>query len=179
MSKPGSRRGPARIVVRGRRKKQIKANARERAEEGGPVSNKWRIAFLQKLAETSNVSESAKFAGVATSRVYKVRRADAEFAGHWRAALMEGFENLKLETLCYLRSGDPGRRMDVANALKLLSLHVGTIAGDHAPADDRDEQEVLDSIDAMIDEMCERTAANEAEIARAASEDPGTADEEE
>jgi hypothetical protein len=158
--------------VRKRRKKQIKANARERAEEGeGGASNKWRIEFLHKLAETSNVSQSATFAGVCSSRVYRTRRGDAEFAAQWRAALIEGYENLELEVLCYLRAGDPGRKMDVAGALKLLALHAQTIARARALADNRDEQEVFDSIDAMIDEMRERAAANEAEVAGHAAED--------
>ena len=147
MSEPRSEHGRARIVVRKRRKKQIKANARERAEAGGPVSNKWRIEFLQKLAETSNVSESAKSAKVSTSRAYKVRRGDAAFAAQWRAALLEGYENLELETLCYLRSGDPSRKMDVASALKLLRLHAETVARQRALADHRDEQEVFDRRD--------------------------------
>ena len=61
--------------------------------------------------------------------------------------------------------------MDVASALKLLRLHAETVARQRALADHRDEQEVFDSIDAMIDEMRERTAANEAEIARSDDSD--------
>ena len=171
MSKPGNEHGRPRTAVRRRRKKQIKANARERAEEGGRVSNKWRIDFLHKLAETSNVSASATFAGIAQSRAYKVRRGDPEFAAQWRAALLEGYENLELETLGYLRAGDPGRKMDVAGALRLLALHAQTVARARALADNRDEREVFDSIDAMIDAMRERAAANEAVIAQNAAED--------
>lgn len=175
MSMPSSKRGATRVAARRRHKKQIKANAREREEEGGPISNKWRIEFLQKLAETSNVTQSAAHAGVSQSRAYKVRRGDAEFASQWRAALLEGYEHLELEVLGYLRAAEPARKMDVAGALKLLALHAQTVARERAMADNRDEQEVLDSIDAMIDEMRERAAANAAEIARHTGEDDGEA----
>lgn len=91
MSKPRIARCGTQVAAYGRRrKKQIKASVAERREEGGPISNKWRIEFLKKLAETSNVTEAAAAAGVAQSRVYKVRRGDAEFRAQWRAALLEG-----------------------------------------------------------------------------------------
>lgn len=171
MSKPSSGRGGARSGAGSRRKKQIQANARERREEGGPVSNKWRIEFLHKLAQTSNVTESAAFAGISPSRAYRVRRGDPEFAAAWRDALLEGYELLELETLGYLRAADPGRKMEVNGAFKLLGLHAETVARARALADTRDEQEVFDSIDAMIDAMRERAAANEAAIAESSAED--------
>jgi hypothetical protein len=165
MSKPSSKRG-ARVAAPRPRKKPVKISAREREAEGeGPISRVWRTPFLQKLAETSNVRASAEYAKISQSRAYKARREDAEFAVRWRAALLEGYEHLELEVLGYLRAADTGRKMDVAGALKLLVLHAQTVARERALADNRDEREVLESIDAMIDEMRERAAANAAVIA--------------
>ena len=40
----------------------------------------WRTLFLDRLAETSNVSAAARAAGVNPSRAYKVRREEPDFA---------------------------------------------------------------------------------------------------
>jgi hypothetical protein len=163
MSKPGSERGGDRIGAPKKRKNTIRISAREREAEGeGGVNKMWRFAFLQKLAETSNVTASASFAGISPSRAYKVRREDSEFAVKWRAALLEGYEHLELEVLGYLRAADPQRKMDVAGALKLLAIHAQTVAHERALREDDDEQAVLDSIDKFIDDMRERRAANAA-----------------
>jgi hypothetical protein len=161
MSQPGSKRGSARTGAPKKRKNTIRISARERETEG-VVSKMWRFAFLQKLAETSNVTESAAYAEISPSRAYKVRREDPDFAACWRAALLEGYEHLELEVLGYLRSADPGRKMDIAGALKLLALHAQTVARERALCEDDDEQAVLDSIDAFIEDMRQRRTANAA-----------------
>lgn len=135
-------------------------------EVEGDVNKHWRTYFLQKLAETSNVKASAAYAGAATSRAYKARRADGRFAAAWRAALLEGYEHLEMEVLGFLRGAQPDHKFDVANAIRLLTAHRATVAQQRAlQGDDEDEQAVFDSIDAMIDEMRERSIANEATLA--------------
>ena len=144
---------------------------REQADEG-QIDKHWRTYFLQKLAETSNVTASAAYAGVATSRAYKTRREDAKFAAAWRAALFEGYQHLEMEVLGYLRAAEPDRKFDVANALRLLAAHQATIAKERAkPDDEEDEQAIFDSIDAMIDEMRERSLANDAALAVPGADD--------
>ena len=54
----------------------------------------------------------------------------------------------------------------------LLAAHRATIAQERAAIDDQDEQTVLNSIDAMIDEMRERSIVNTAQL-----EGPVDADE--
>ena len=54
----------------------------------GPAAQK---AFLAHLAQTSNVSASAKAAGVTTSPVYDLRKKSADFCAKWLAALSEGY----------------------------------------------------------------------------------------
>lgn len=163
--------GPAPV-----RKKQSKITPAQR-EEGneGQLHKHWRTYFLAALIETSNVTASAATAGVSPSRAYKVRREDPAFAAQWRTALHEGYENLEMELLGFLRSGNLERKMDVAGAIRLLTLHRDEVARERAMADNRDEQEVLDSIDAMIDEMRERAAANSALLAQSDT-DAGAAD---
>ena len=151
------------------KKRLIKLTPRQREEGGeGAIDKHWRTYFLQALAETSNVTTSAAAAGVAPSRAYKVRREDPEFASQWHEALREGYEHLEMEVLGYLRAGDPAQKFDVASAIRLLTMHRETVAAERARAERRDPQAVLDSIDALIDQMRERRAANAVVIAETA-----------
>lgn len=165
------RRGRAPAASAPPRKKKVKLPQSQRDAAGeGRLDKHWRTYFLAELVETSNVSASAEKAKISTSRAYKVRREDPAFAAQWRAALCEGYENLEMELLGYLRKPDAVHKMDVANAIRLLSHHRECVARERAIADNRSEAEVLESIDAMIDEMRERAAANSALIAAATQE---------
>jgi hypothetical protein len=136
----------------------------DRTKRPGPDSPKaqWRTIFLQALAESSNVSASAAKANVTTARVYKARREEAAFAVKWRGALREGYDNLEIELLGYLRNPDPARKMDVAAAVRLLAAHRAAV--ERSLAGEEDEQAVLDSIDAFLEGMRERRIANEAAL---------------
>ena len=148
------------------RKRTTRLTIAQRAAEGeAPLHKHWRTYFLNALIETSNVTASAAQAGVSPSRAYKVRREDPDFAAQWRVALREGYENLEMELLGYLRNPDPRSKMDVANAIRLLTKHREFAAHERALEDNRSEQEVLDSIDRMIDDMRQRAAANAALLA--------------
>jgi hypothetical protein len=92
--------------------------------------------------------------------VYKTRRDDAGFAAKWRAALHEGYDNLEMDLLGHLRAPNPARKMDVASSLRLLIAHRETVARERALREDDDEQAVLDSIDAFIEDMRQRRLAN-------------------
>lgn len=128
---------------------------------GTPPRSKWEPRFLSALAECSNVVASATAANITANYVYKLRRTDTQFARKWRQALFEGCEHLEMEILCYLRGENPTeRKFDVANALRVLAGHRQAIATERALRDDENEQDVLDSIDRMLDEMRERAAAN-------------------
>jgi len=152
-----------------KKKKSITLTPRQREEAGeGALDKHWRTYFLQALAETSNVSQSAVAAGVAASRAYKVRREDPEFAALWAEALREGYDHLEMEALGHLRAADPARKFDVASAIRLLTMHREAVAAERARTGERDPQAVLDSIDAMIDVMRERRAANAVVIAETA-----------
>ncbi len=58
-----------------------------------------RERFLAKLAETSNVTASAKAAAMTASSVYALRRRSPEFRIFWAEALAEGYARLEAELL--------------------------------------------------------------------------------
>lgn len=129
------------------------------------LSSHWRTYFLTALVETSNVTRAAAAAGVSPSHAYRVRMEEPAFRDQWLIALAEGYRNLEMEVLGYLRDPAPGHKLDVANAVRVLTLHRQTMASQRAQEDDMSEQEVLDSINAMIDEMRDRASANSALLA--------------
>lgn len=151
-------------------KTTLKATRRMREEGDNPGDRHWRTRFLDHLVATSNITAAAKEANISPSRAYRMRRSDPDFAAKWQEALAEGYENLEMELLCYLRNPNPDHKMDVANAIRLLTLHRQSVAHRRAQTDDRSEKEVLDSIDAMIDQMRERAAANAALLAETETE---------
>lgn len=118
-----------------------------REGEREQLDRHWRGLFLDTLAETSNVSEAARRAGINPSRAYKVRREEAGFRAKWAAALAEGYAHLEMETLHRLRMGtDAGkdeRKFDLANALRLLALHRQSVAQTAAQESDDAEEAIL------------------------------------
>lgn len=122
----------------------------------------WKKAFLEALAETSSVSASAARVNIPTRTVYRLKREDPEFAAKWLAALREGYDQLEMELLGYLRDPAPERKMDTAAALRLLAAHRETVERQRAIAPPKDRQAVFDSIDRFIDDIRRRRAANSA-----------------
>ena len=129
------------------------------------ISRSWRRTFLIVLGETSDLQAACAAVRIDTDRAYAARRNEPDFAIAWRLALLEGYENLELETLSYLRTGkrlDENRPYDVVNAIRLIKGQADAAARERAGREDGDEQDVLDSIDRMLDGMRERSAANAA-----------------
>ena len=124
-----------------------------------PALGQWKRAFLDALGETSNVTAAADRAGVSTREVYNLRRKDEGFAAEWHAALFEGYANLEMEVLCYLRDPAPERKMDVAAALRLLAAHKDTIAAERATRANVSAAEVRASIGRKVDALREQLLA--------------------
>ena len=122
----------------------------------------WRQAFLAALADSSNVRAAARKAAISLSNVYKTRRDDPQFARQWLAALCEGYDNLEMDLLCRLRSGETkdgkGRKFDNANAFRLLVAHRQSVMHQRALRDNESEEEILASINAKLDAMRRREA---------------------
>lgn len=130
-----------------------------------PSFASWSRLFLAELADTSNVSAAARAADITTSRAYEARRTNAEFNRKWQIALCEGYDNLEMDLLHRLRTGEvrPAsgakrgvRTFDNATALRLLTAHRDSVARERAMRDNEDAAEILASIDATLDKMRER-----------------------
>ncbi|WP_427964191.1 hypothetical protein [Altererythrobacter sp.] len=143
------------------RNKRTKIKRQLKTGEKDGLNRHWRGLFLDCLAETSNVSEAAKRAGINPSRAYKVRREEEDFARQWHAALVEGYQHLELELLARLRAGEPkdGPKHDNGAALRLLALHRDTMAQEHAQRRNMDAARARAIIDAKLEELRQRVLA--------------------
>src|SRR5688572_7119556 len=119
----------------------------------------WRKDFFEALAETSNVAASAARANVPAPTVYRLKREDPGFATKWLAALQEGYDNLEMELLGYLRNPQPGYKMDVGAATRLLGKHRDTVERRRALEEEEDEQAIRESIDAFLEGLRQRRLA--------------------
>jgi hypothetical protein len=133
----------------------------------------WPDIFINNLAETSNVTAAAVAASVSLSLVYKKRRDDANFAQRWYAALAEGYDNLEMELLGRLRSGQledtdsdgTKRKFDIGTAFKCLIAHRDSVSREKGRKTLAEEVATINSINAKIDEQRakeDRAAALEA-----------------
>lgn len=161
----GSRTGAA------SQKAKVRVTKRTREDGDNPGTGHWRVYFLEHLIETSNITASALYAKTVPSRAYRTRKQDPKFAAQWDAALAEGYKNLEMDLLAYLRNPNPERKIDVASAIRLLTLHRQARAQTIAQDEDCSEQEALEVLDAMLEDMRKRAAANSALLA--CDGDPG------
>lgn len=145
-----------------------------RRKTAGAAPQPRRIAsklelFLTRLAETSNVAAAADEAELATATVYARRRTDPDFARRWYAALAEGYDNLEMELLAQLRSGESGgaeakRKLDVATALRCLTAHRESVAREKGRRTLAEEVATIAAINAKIDAMRARAKQGEAAV---------------
>jgi len=139
------------------RQKRIIIRPGLRHGEAERINNNWRVLFLDHLAESSNVTESAAKAGISPSRAYKARREEPEFARQWLAALWEGYTHLEMEVVRRLRTGDHATadkgRYDFANAVRLLAAHRDTASQAMAQQRNVSAAEVRASIDRKVEEI--------------------------
>ena len=150
--------------------KRTKATPRRAKKE-------WQDKFLAELAVSSNVSQSAKKAGVDASTVYKTRRTDAVFNRRWQEALAEGYDNLEMELVRRLRIGEltgggpakARRKFDNGIAFRLLAAHREAAGRQRAHRANEDEDAILASLDAKLERMHRRQLAREARERQAAA----------
>jgi hypothetical protein len=121
----------------------------------------WPDIFINELAETSNVKAAAQAASVSQSCVYKKRRDDPLFARRWFEALAEGYDNLEMDLLWRLRTGQledtdadgTKRKFDIGNAFKCLIAHRDNVAREKGRKTLVDEVTTIQSINAKIDAL--------------------------
>ncbi|NNC52474.1 MAG: hypothetical protein HKO08_05475 [Erythrobacter sp.] len=145
------------------------ARAKERQRygknKGKAINTRWREAFLEALAQTSNVTKAAKLAGVESSQAYRERREKPTFYEKWQQALCEGYDHLELEVLRRLREGDflttDGNKYDFASALRVLAAHRDSVARTRAQRGNASVAEIRASIDRKVEEIRQRVVARE------------------
>lgn len=146
-----------------------------------PARPKWMKPFLAALANTSNVSAAAREAKIDTSTVYDRRRHDAGFAREWQVALCEGYDNLEMDVLYRLRTGElrpvagakrAVRQYDNATALRLLAAHRESTVRARAIRDNVSAAEIRASIDRKVELIRERVIAARALTAPQIATDP-------
>ncbi|UAB78311.1 hypothetical protein INR77_00720 [Erythrobacter sp. SCSIO 43205] len=144
----------------GRRRQRTKIKSQLKEGENAKLNRHWRGLFLDYLAESSNVTQSAQKAGINPSRAYKIRREEPEFARQWLAALWEGYTHLEMEILGRLREGRlqtaDGDKYDFANAIRLLAAHRENAARAQAQQRNVSAIEVRASIDRKVDAIREQ-----------------------
>lgn len=151
-------------------KRQVKVPAHMRANLPKALSPHWQKHFLDHLAESSNVTQSAKVAEVTPSLAYLHRRQDAEFARKWLFALAEGYIHLELEVLRRLREGDNltdnNDKYDFANAIRLLGAHRENAVRAQAEQRNVSAAEVRASIDRKVEQIRLQVKAERERAAR-------------
>lgn len=128
----------------GEHKTVIAAPRHVRARFTGRTWVRWtdekKDLFLDHLAATCNVKQSAAVAGVDPVSVYGLRRRDPEFAAAWGDALALGYEMIETQLVGHALEGSGKAAMtngavaktgpiDVDLALRLLTHHGGAMAG--------------------------------------------------
>lgn len=126
---------------------------------------KWADVFLAALADTSNVAAAARAASIDVSTAYTRRRLNHEFNREWQVALCEGYDNLEMELLCRLRTGEvkPAagakkgvRTFDNATALRLLAAHRESTTRERALRQHTSAEDVRAAIDRKVEELRRR-----------------------
>ncbi|WP_421850375.1 hypothetical protein [Novosphingobium sp.] len=145
------------------------ASVRRGKSNGRP---KWADVFLAALSDTSNVAAAARAALIDVSTAYSRRRQDHEFYRAWQTALCEGYDNLEMELLCRLRTGEvkPAagakkgtRSFDNATAFRLLAVHRDATTRERAQRNHTTAEEIRAAIDRKVDELRRRVTEAKAQ----------------
>ncbi|MEP5936941.1 MAG: hypothetical protein ABJ239_01310 [Erythrobacter sp.] len=127
------------------------------SRSGRKANSRWREHLLESLAQSSNVTSADEIAGIDTSRVYRARTNEPEFARRWMAALAVGYEHLEMEVLRRLREGqiqtESGDKFDFTSAIRLLSAHRESASHAQAARRNVSAAEIRASIDRKIEEI--------------------------
>ncbi len=145
---------PPRAAKRVARRAARLAEARP-PESGAPLSKRWREPFFAKLAETSNIAAACEHAGISRAAVYALRSRDMTFYDRWMGALAQGYDNLEMEVLHHLRTGETkdGPKFNPLAAMRMLQQHREAVAAQKARRTNVDVAAIRASIDRKIAEM--------------------------
>jgi hypothetical protein len=130
----------------------------------GPAAQK---IFLAHLAQTSNVSASAKRVGLTTFPVYDLKTKSAAFRAKWHDALAEGYSRLEANLLAEALSPPASnlkdstlkqKQMKTRIGMGLLAAHKATVRGvaKPMPSRSRDPKDVQQRLAARFATMRKR-----------------------
>jgi hypothetical protein len=68
-----------------------------KARRGNTVKPSWPARFLAELADTANVTHSAKVAGIDRGTAYELRKVDPQFAAAWDNAIEQSTDAMEAE----------------------------------------------------------------------------------
>lgn len=134
-------------------------------KRGPAATARWTKAFLAALADSSNVAAAARKAGIDVSTAYLRRRNDNDFNRQWQVALCEGYDNLEMELLHRLRTGEvkpaagakrTSRNFDNATAFRLLGAHRESAVRERAVRAHVSAADIRASIDRKVEELRQR-----------------------
>jgi hypothetical protein len=127
--------------------------------------------FLAQLAQTANVTASAKAAGVTTAPVYALRMKSDDFRTLWHRALSEGYARLEANLLAEALAPAAStmkdstfklRQMKIRLGASLFAAHRNTVRGTTPmtpmPLRSRDPKYVRQRLEARFAEMRTRLA---------------------
>lgn len=144
----------------------------QRTNPEATMQSHWTTVFLAALADTSNVAAAARKAGIDVSTAYTRRRNDHDFNRQWQVALCEGYDNLEMDLLYRLRTGElkapagtkrASRSFDNATAFRLLAAHRESAVRERARRDHVSAEEIRAAIDRKVDELRRRVMAAKAQ----------------
>ena len=139
-----------------------KVRAAKKSAPKARTKRNWQQPFLAALADTSNVAAAARAARIDTSTAYQLRRQNTDFNREWQIALCEGYDNLEMELLHRLRTGEvkplPGakrsaRSYDNATAFRLLTVHRESAVRERSVRELVSAADIRMSIDRKVEEL--------------------------
>lgn len=141
--------------------------------------------FLDYLAEYCNVTAALKYAGMASSSLYRKRRECAAFRRAWDEALETGYARLEAELLNRALSGEEKQVLNrdgeivtlkkVSNALglALIKLHSTRVAAIRAMAGSTHDDNAMDAKIAIIKKLEQLAKHREKQAQREAADPDG------
>lgn len=155
------------VTLIGGKRPQLKKRARR----------DWSIAkaasFLTALADTCNVSEACRQAGVSMTVVYRRRKMDAAFRAGWIEAIGLAYHRLELvllnrifngtEKLIRRKDGSEERMLEYPNqlGLQLLKMHRETAVESEAEFTPEEANEIRERLIRKLQRLRERNARGE------------------
>ena len=148
-----------------------KSSPKRRVRRQGDITPEQIETFFTTLADTCNITRSARTAGFSANWAYRKRRFDAAFRNGWAAAVREGYAKLEMVLLERAMNGTPKlvrtskgsdrimREYSTALAVALLKRHADTADAAQYDPSDAEMSELRDRILEKLEGLSRRVAS--------------------